>query len=213
MKNIRKFSIIALAALTIISCNKREIIPAPQKKVELKNHFIATINGTEIELTQNVNGFTGSSDARFIVSPDALDSAIYQSDFKSPTSLQSIKVLHGSVLFEASTNSRPSLAYFKSFYTLNNQPNFSNQGNNGIAFEYHDASGKAWKTKEANTQPFENAHYVYLEQTTDATGDYMKFKLNFTTVVYRDEFDPINNTTIEHALPISNGTYTGWYKR
>lgn len=213
MKNIKRYTIIALAAFSFFSCNKREIIPAPTPKVELKNHFIGTINSTEIELTQNVNGYEGSSDVRTIISPDALDSAIYQSVFKSNDQMQSIKVLHGSILFDASANARPSLAYFNSFYRTNDQPTFSNLGYNGISIEYHDASGKMWRTNQLNTSPVENANYIFLEQKTDASGDYMKFKLNFNTNLYREELDPISNTMVERMITITNATYTGWYKR
>lgn len=213
MKNIRKYALLAFAALAFASCNKREIIPAPTPRVELKNHFIGTINSTDVELTENVNGFTGTSDVTMIVSPNAIDSAVYQSEFSSNSSLQSIKILHGSVLFEAASSSKPSLAYFKSFYTSNTQPDFSNEGKAGLAIEYRDAAGKVWKTREQNTTPIETSQYVYLEQKTDVSGDYMLFRLNFNTVVYRDQYDAATETTTELALPITNATYTGWYKR
>lgn len=213
MKNIKKYVLLALAGLTFAACNKREIIPPPKPKVELKNHFIGNINNTDVELTENVNGFTGKSDVTMIVSPSAIDSAVYQSEFSSTQSLQSLKILHGSILFEAASSPKPSLAYFKSFYTNNTQPVFFNEGKNGIAIEYRDAAGKTWKTRHQNVNPMESAQYVYLEQKTDETGDYMLFRLNFSTIVYRDEYDAINDITTELALPIANATYTGWYKR
>ena len=214
MKNLKKLVLLVFAGLTIAACNKREIIPAPERKVELKNHFIGTIEGTEVELTENVNGFSGKSDVTMIVSPNAIDSAVYQSEFYSTSSLQSIKILHGSVLFEAASSPKPSLAYFKSFYSANTEPVFSNEGKNGFAIEYTDAAGKKWKTRQQNTSTDESVQYLYLEQKSDEAGDYMLFRITFSTVVYRDLIDPIDDTNItELALPITNATYTGWYKR
>src|SRR5690606_28296789 len=115
---------IALAALglTIFSCNKREIIPAPEPEVDLECHFYGKFNNTDLELTQHVNGYDGSSAADFIISASGIDSAVYYSSMSSSESPQSITVGHGSIEFDASSSSKPTLALFNNFFLTHLEP-------------------------------------------------------------------------------------------
>ena len=103
---------IALSIL-IFSCNKREIIPAPEPKVELKNHFYGKINGSDLELTQNVNGFSGTSGLDLIINASTLDSAVYHSIFASTQTSQKVNIGHGSIVFDWNASERPTLNAFE----------------------------------------------------------------------------------------------------
>ena len=96
VKSLAVFSL----GVVVFSCNKREIIPPPEPKVELKTHFYGKINGSDLELTQNVNGYTGSSGVDLLINANTLDSAIYHSKHSSPHTLQSVSVGHGSLIFD-----------------------------------------------------------------------------------------------------------------
>ncbi len=213
MKKIKQYALLILTGLTIISCNKREIIPAPERKIDLKNHFVATIDNSDVTLTQNVNGYTGKSDVSLVVYPDVVDSAIYQSEFFSEQTLQYIKVMHGSILFDASTTNKPSIAYFNSFYPNNMDPEFMNAGKNGFAVEYRDVHGKVWSTRTQNHAGPLFANYTWMDIQSDAQGDYVLFKVNFSVTLYRDEYNALLDQTTELSLNITDATYTGWYKR
>lgn len=209
------FFIPALLAigLSTYSCNKREIIPAPEPKVDLEVHFYGKIDGTDIELTQNVNGYTGSSDADFIITASSIDSAIYYSTMASNQSLLSITVGHGSIPYDANTSSRPSLAQFESFYTSHLQPDVTFDGRDGFVIIYKDALGKTWKSNDLGAFPAEDVLYTVVEKESDESGDYIKFKVNFETMIYHTYYDEILEVDVTEEMLITDAVYTGWYKR
>lgn len=209
-----KYLIKSLAALALVgmvfSCNKREIIPAPERKVELKNHFYGKINGSEIELTQNVNGFSGSSGVDLIINSSTMDSAVYHSVFESTQTLQSISVGHGCIVFDWNASERPTLSNFENFYTavINQTPTFLTNGFGGFTFTYKDGTGKLWRSGVLGS-----VTYTSMEIESDATGDYAKFRVMFDTQISRTYFDPVLLIDVTDYMTVTDAVYTGWYKR
>lgn len=211
---VRSLAVLSLGVV-VFSCNKREIIPPPEPKVELKNHFYGKINGSDIELTQNVNGYTGSAGVDLIINATTLDSAVYHSIFSSTQSLQAISVGHGSLVFDWGASERPTLATFESFYLsgLNQEPDFSLSGLNGFTVTYTDGAGKDWKSNSNHSYPQESVEYNSMATESDSKGDYAKFKVSFNTYVYHTYYDNIQDIYVTDSILITDAVYTGWYKR
>lgn len=215
MKYLFKTLTFAGVLVAVAACNKREIIPAPEPVVDLKNHFYGKINSSEVELTQNVNGYVGSSDLDLIVNSNTLDSAIYLSTMSSPSANQLVKVGHGSLLFDWGASERPTLASFESFFLAapNLQPSFSTRGLNGFCFIYVDASGKEWKSNQNHSYLDENVTYLSTSKESDTSGDYMKFKVEFETFIYHTYYHLIDSVYYTDSMLVTDAVYTGWYKR
>lgn len=207
---VKSFAVLSLGIL-IFSCNKREIIPAPERKVDLKNHFYGKINGVDVvELTQNVNGFRGTSGVDLIINASTLDSAIYHSIFASTESLQGISVGHGSIVFDWNASDRPTLANFESFYLSgpNQNPVFAPGGLTGFTFTYTDGSGRNWRSNANGL-----VAYSSMAIESDDSGDYAKFKVAFETEVFHTYYDPVLQVDVTESMLITDAVYTGWYKR
>lgn len=209
-----KYFVKSLAALALVgfmfSCNKREIIPPPERKVELKNHFYGKINGTDVELTQNVNGFSGTSGVDLIINASTMDSAVYHSVFSSTQTSQSVSIGHGCIVFDWNASERPTLANFESFYLsgVNQSPLFATNGFGGFTFTYKDGAGRTWKSGTVGT-----ANYTSMSIESDGSGDYAKFRVIFDTEVSRTYYDPVLEIDVTDYMTITDAVYTGWYKR
>lgn len=196
-------------AVVFYSCNKHEVIPAPVPKADLETHFIGTIGGSEIELTENVNGYAGTSAADFIISAGGVDSAVYYSTFSSNVSSLSITIGHGSVEFDSGSSSSPTLSAFNNFYNNNLTPMFSTNGKNGFTVTYVDGNNRTWQSNEDHLYPGESVEYTNVSQESDNTGDYTKYTVTFNTYVY--SFNVV--TGMVDQLLITDAVYKGWYKR
>jgi len=210
MNYILKSVAVLSLGIAFFSCNKREIIPAPTPKVDLKNHFYGKVNGTDIELTQNVNGYTGTSGVDLIVNANSLDSAIYHSIFSSTSSMQQVNISHGSIVFDANASERPVVSTFESFYLSGPSlvPSFSISGLSGFSFTFTDGSGKEWASKTVGT-----AKYTQMAVESDESGDYAKYRVEFDTRIYYSYLDVPTQTTITDSMEVVDAVYTGWYKR
>jgi hypothetical protein len=210
MKNL-KFKVAALfsAGLLLGSCIEHEVIPAPIPTVDLKCSFVGTINGTEVELTQNVQGYNCLTDkTKYLVSSPQLSSAVYFSEMSSAQSLLSVKIGMGSVMWDAATVGDPTLSIFNGFFQSELTPNYSEGSADGIAIQYRDSNGKIWLSNE-NSLNFQNAVFSNVKQESDSNGDYSMYTLNFECYVYHydislDELD---------SLRIQNAVLKAWFKR
>ncbi|TXI88204.1 MAG: hypothetical protein E6Q37_00630 [Crocinitomicaceae bacterium] len=211
---------------TVGSCVKHEIIPAPEPQVDLSCNFKGTINGTDIELTQNVNGYFLETNKSKIVPPTGLSEAIYYSEIKSGQSLTAIKLNIGKVKWDATVSSDPTAAIFNGFMNANPTPNYTTGAvltpTNTAGFEvsYRDANGDIWLTKEADDVP-NTIEFTNIVQESDKTGDYSKFIANFNCKVYHTYITitpsnppAVGDTTYdEQSFMITDGVFKGWYKR
>lgn len=207
-------TLIGALGLLAIGCNKHEVIPPPVPMVELESHFIGRIDGTDLEITEYVNGFEGTSDADFEINASSIDRAAYYSILSSSQTTQSVSIGHGSVFFDAGTASRPPLSQFNSFYSTNLEPQVSGDAFDGFVFKYIDAGNREWTSDAMHILPTEDVLYSNIKQESDSTGDYHKFIVTFETYVYRwypDPLDPL--VLLKDSLAVTDAVYKGWYKR
>ena len=210
MKNL-KIAIVATLAIVFAmsSCIKHEVIPAPVPMVDLNCHFIGSINGTNVELTENVLGYyCTTSKAKILLPSPSLSSASYFSEMLSSSTPVSIKIALGSVVWDASTAIDPDVAAFNAFHGSNLTPNFSATGTAGFEFSYRDGTGVTW-TSKSNSVNFQDVTFSNILQESDTSGDYSKFTCNFECYVYHT--DAV--TLILDSIHVQAAEYEAWFKR
>lgn len=200
----------------LAGCPKHEIIPAPTPKVELESSFIGTVNGSQLELTQNVNGYyLDASSTKFIQPSPAASYATYYANMKSSSTLVSIRVSLGRVPFDGSASSDPSVSVFNNFFTTTTAPTYETNAVDGFEVVYRDGSGNVWTSDASQTG--QDVAFTGIVQESDGTGDYSKFTCTFNCNVYRKIPDLSTPTPLDDSvtlmLPISNGILKGWFKR
>lgn len=210
MKNI-KLSVIAitLMLLGLGSCIEHEVIPAPIPQVELFGEFTGVINGTNVNFTQNVLGYeVVNTKAKILLPTPSLSSAVYYSEILSSQTPVSIKIGLGSVQWDASTSTDPTLEMFNAFHLANTTPSFSDNGTTGFEVTYRDGLGKIWKSSETSLN-FQDVTFSNIKQESDASGDYSKFTCDFECYVYR-----INDVTLDlDSLRIQSAKFKSWFQR
>jgi len=209
--------LLALGSFLLTGCPKHEIIPAPTPEVDLTSNFLGDINGSVVELTQNVNGYYNDALKTKIILPSpAPSSAVYSAELKSGQSLVSIKVSLGSVFFDSGVAQDPALEVWKSFFLANDDPddpNYSNAAAAGFEVVYRDGTGAVWTSDEATPGTVKFTNVV---QESDGSGDYVKFTCTFDCTVFRDVPDtttPDPNDFITISLPIQDAVFVGYFKR
>jgi hypothetical protein len=210
----KAFFVLAVSSVALAGCIKHEVIPAPTPEVELDGHLEGTINGGHVELTENVDGyFVEASKTKIIVQSPALSSAVYYAEMKSGQGLVSVRVSLGSLMWDASVSSDPSVSEFNSFFTspANLQPVYSANAANGFEVIYRDGEGNVWKSKD--TDPG-TAEFTNIVQESDGAGDYSKFRCTFACNVYRmAQVNPLPAPMTELTIPIQNVQFDAWFRR
>ncbi len=208
-------ALFVFGSVFLAGCPKHEIIPAPTPKVELESSFIGIVNGSQLELTQNVDGYYLDATKTKYIQPSPTPSlATYYANMKSSNTLVSIRVGLGSLQFDGSASSDPSLTAFNNFFTSNTNPVYATGAANGFEVVYRDGSGNVW-TSDA-TQPGQTVVFTGIVQESDGSGDYSKFTCTFECNVYRDVPDtstPDPNDSITLSLAIEDAVLKGWFKR
>ena len=209
-------ALFVFGSVFLAGCPKHEIIPAPTPKVELESNFIGTINGSQIELTQNVDGYYLDATKTKLIQPSPTPStATYYANMKSSNGLVSIRVGLGTLQFDGSASSDPSLSAFNSYFTSVTEPLYSDMAAAGFEVVYRDGSGNIWTSDEASPIP-QDVIFTGITQESDGSGDYSKFTCTFDCVVYRDTPDlttPDPNDMITLSMPITNAVFKGWFRR
>lgn len=210
MKKIKNtIAILMLGGILLPSCIKHEIIPAPEPVVDLKCSFSGVINGSDVQLTQNVNGYNTTPTKEKIILPSPqLSSANYYAQMNSGTATPYVKIGLGSIQWDASSIADPTLSQFNSFFTASTTPAFSDNASNGFKFEYRDGTGKIWSTKQTSPNS-QNVTFSNIKQESDASGDYSKFTCVFNGYVYYQD----QVTMLWDSMYVANGTYKAWFKR
>jgi hypothetical protein len=213
--------------LAILSCKKHEVIPSPTPMVELEAHFEGLINGTDVEYTEDVNGYNGSSTFEQYITTTALDTTVYfssmESDF-SGTSL--IKIGIGGISWDAGSLSVPSLNQFDQFFTkltTDTTINYSLSGKQGFVVSFKDKDGNVYTSSLLHDGtlfegPIENPVFSNMTLESDKSGDYVKFKVTFACDLYRFvKYYTIPPSEIQlkdyDTIRIENAVYSGWIKR
>ena len=211
------FLFIGIIGLGVTACIKHEVIPAPTPTVDLYSHFQGTINGTDVEFTENVLGYTPvSTKAKEILPPPTPSSAIYYAEMSSPNTMQSVKVGMGKLYWDATLTADPTISLFNGYFTANLTPNYSTDANAGFEVTYRDQNSRIWKSWETSTYIDQDVEFTEVVQESDTTGDYSKFKCVFDCYVYSYRPDSlILNPPVYYldSLLIEDATYRGWFKR
>jgi hypothetical protein len=215
---LMRFTFFATLMLMIsAACIEHEVIPPPSNKVDLNASFAATINGTQVELTQNVNKYLGFAlDTQIINIAPMMSRQIFVSGMSSITNPQSITLTFGGLEWDATGNSAPTLPMFNDFHMTNSDTPipFKDLGTlvansvNGVQVTYTDNTGKIWISRE--NQPMgQIANFTIIKQASDATGDYSLYEATFSCEVWYVD----SQTGVEESLSISNAKLRGWFKR
>ena len=210
MRPLNIYSFILFVGLLTSSCIDHEVIPAPVNSVDLNCYFVGFVNGTQVEFTQNVQGY-GADVVNFedINPSPTLSQKTYGSKIKSFYYPQAIRLKFGTLDWDASANAQPTVAMFNDYHTDNSgiSINFSDLGLEGVEIEYTDNNGVTWLSRE--TDPLQDATFTNLGQSSDNTGDYSIFQCDFSCKVWR--INP--QTSLDEFLDISNAKFTSWFKR
>jgi hypothetical protein len=214
---LTRFAFFATLLLLISSaCIEHEIIPPPSNKVDLNASFVGYINGTQVELTQNVNNYLGFAlDTQIINTAPIMSKVIYTSGMASMANPQSISLTFGSLEWDATGSNLPTLPMFNDFHMTNSGnpvpfkdlATLATNSINGVQVSYTDNTGKFWISRE--TDPGQTATFTILKQASDGNGDYSLYEATFSCKVWY--VDP--QTSVEESIQITNAKLRGWFKR
>ncbi len=203
--------IIGVLGLTISSCIKHEVIPAPTPKVDLYCYFAGNIGGDSTEFTQNVD-YEGVSGINYEDNFGVATTKYYFTMSPTGASLEAIGVMLGSISWSiASGASSPSLGVFNNFFIQNDQPVYTDGADNGFMVMYTDVQGRLWTSREGVVNP-QDVLFTDIRQDSDEEGDYSMFRCDFNCHVYRDYFDEFGDPQTD-SIKIQNGLIQGWFER
>lgn len=215
---MRKIHTIAafLAFLPFVSCVEPEVIPAPTPQLNMKEHFIGTINGSQIEWTKNVNGYRIRPENDFL-----LDTVNYDFGWRfytgmgSETDPKTVKIGIGALEHDPNVQADPSIESFKNFVMQfadpATAPPFSTNAAAGFEVQYRDASGELLKSVETNPGTYAFSNIQYKE---DQNGEYMTFVCDFSATVFSFRRDTATNMdTIYKQAEITNARLSGYFRR
>ena len=217
MKTISVYFSLLFVLLSASSCIEHEVIPPPTNTLDLNATFVGYVNGTQVEFTQNVMNYKGYSDKfTAIYASPLLSKMLFISEMKSLTDQRAVRLTFGSLDWDASANSTPTLTMFNDFHTSNSgialpfrdYTTLIDVANttDGIQIEYTDQTGLVWISRESD--PGQVATFTVLKQATDKTGDYSLFDVTFSCTVWRYNVQ----TQLDESLNISNGKLRAWFK-
>lgn len=232
------FLVSAFASLAIFSCVKHEVVPAPVPTVDLEAHFTGLINGTDVEYSEDVEGYNGTSSfVQYINSSSAeIDTTVYFSTMESDLVGPYITIGIGGISWDASSLSTPSLTQFTDFFTSKgpdadgNFPtiNYSLEAKTGFQVTYKDKDGHVWKSSlkhdmnlfDSPVLPGGTPTFSDVKIESDNSGDYAKFTAKFGCELYRFVEYIINDVApfdtldrIYETITIEDGIFSGWIKR
>lgn len=203
---------VLLLSLGAVSCDKHEVIPAPVPMVDLECYFKGKISGGDVELTQNVEGYTCTPTNPFQV--NGTDSkAQYYSEIGSAQTPRSISIGVGSIYWNANSTAKPSEDQFTAFFLGLNTPSYSQYAFGtptvpGFEVIYRDLAGRIWSSREVSVNP-QSVTISGATVDSDTTGMYAQLTCNFSCWVY----STVGQPEVTDSLHITNAMYQGWFKR
>jgi len=202
--------------LGLNSCIQHEVVPPPVNTIDLNATFVGYVNGTQIELTQNVLNFKGDADkVPYIYASPVLSKMLYRSEMRSNSDARGIRLTFGALDWDASANNEPTLTMFNDFHSsssgiaipFKDYATLVNTSIDGVQVEYTDQNGVVWVSREAD--PGQTATFTTLNQASDNTGDYSIFSCTFSCKVWR--INP--QTNLDESLLITNAKLNCWFRR
>ncbi|PHR50090.1 MAG: hypothetical protein COA32_02850 [Fluviicola sp.] len=206
MKFYKTLSVFLLGTV-LFSCIEHEVIPPPKEEVELNSSFSATLEGSQYELIQDVNGYyCEPTQAKEILPTPQLSTVTYYSAMKSNAALDFIQIGIGKLNFNADSSIDPSVEQFTTFFNSNTNPPYSFEAENGVEVVFRDGSGNVWRSYQDSGAP-QDFTFTSLVQESDEEGDYMKFVANFSLELYDDIDNPTDTILMENAV------FEGYFKK
>jgi len=198
--------------VSVSSCIEHEVIPPPTSTVNLTCTFNGYVNGTQVELTQNVNSYLGNTQNVVDINPSPNPSfMVYMAEMLSPNQPLSVRLKLGALNWDAAANIEPTLTMFNNYHT-NSAINSQNYGDNvnapGFEVTYTDNNSSIWQSRELYNVPHTVA-FSNIKQQSDNTGDYSFFDCNFSCYVYRNN----PTTSLIDSIYIQNAKYSGYFRR
>ncbi|MAO32906.1 MAG: hypothetical protein CL824_05300, partial [Crocinitomicaceae bacterium] len=154
MKNIIIIAVFSITSLLMmsVSCVEHEVVPPPNNDIDLNAHFqayIGTAGGgaNQVEMTQNVSGYTGSASNTSIINASPIASQmVYSSRMSSFQQTKAIEIKLGALNWDAAVDIEPTKSMFADFHNGSASANilFSDQALNGFEVKYTDDSGMEW---------------------------------------------------------------------
>jgi hypothetical protein len=173
------FSLLTVALLGA-SCVEHEVIPPPKPEVELECSFTASVEGTDYDLVEQVDGFFCDPTESKILNPSPQPSFVtYFASIRSQDELDYIQVKLGRLQFNADMEPDPTVESFENFCMSSVTPNFSEEAIDGVEVVFRDAQGQVWMSNPASLEP-QNFQFSAMNLESDDNNDYMKFIANFT---------------------------------
>lgn len=199
--------------LLLASCTKPHV-PEPEQTADLYAHFYGEFNGVPIEFTENVVGFyhTATHQAQMELPPNP-SSIVYFSRMKSNQVLTALEVGVGSIYWDGSEGSEPTLEAFNTFFNNNKHPDYTENGADGFQVRFTDGTGRIWTSDALSSHP-QDVEFSSIHQESDSKGDYSSFTCAFECYVYSLNPDSLA-LQIDHldSLHITNAVYHGWFQR
>lgn len=206
MKFYKILSVLLLSTV-MFSCVEHEVIPPPKEEIELFSSFSATLEGSDYELIQDVNGYyCEPTQAKEILPTPQLSKITYYSAMKSDASMDFIQIGIGKLNFNADASIDPSVEQFTTYFNSNTNPNYSLEAADGVEVVFRDGSGNVWRSYQDSGAP-QDFMFTSLVQESDELGDYMKFVANFSLELYDDLDNPTDTILMENAV------FEGFFKR
>ena len=202
-----------LLSSLFVACVKHEVIPKPADIVDLKVHFEGSINGTYVEYTDDVDGFNGeTSETQLLLTSPVLSSVNYFCNMTSNIINRSLKIGMGSLYWDIGALDKPRVEEFNTFFTnikgVTTIP-YTSGAVDGFEVSYTDNFGKTWVSDPASVNP-QSVEFTSIENDSDNTGDYSKFKVEFSCYLYR----VVTQTPLAiDSIRIDGGVFDGWFKR
>jgi len=217
MKIISIYFSLLLVLFSVSSCIDHEVIPPPTNILDLNATYVGYINGTQVEFTQNVENYRGYSDKySAIYASPSFSKLLFISEIKSFTNQRAIRLTFGSLDWDASANTTPTLTMFNDFQIANSGINLPfrdwaslidvSSTIDGVQVEYTDQNGITWISRQSD--PGQVANFTLLNQASDNTGDYSLFEVNFSCKVWRYNIQ----TQLDESINISNSKLRSWFK-
>ncbi|MDX2362026.1 MAG: hypothetical protein QNK23_14550 [Crocinitomicaceae bacterium] len=210
--------LIGLMGLTIGSCIDHEVIPPPEPTVDLICSFEGNIGGAFVEYTENVNGYTCTSDIRKQTQSGITD-AQYLFAMTSQEQIPFVQIALGSLTWnDANGTQIPALSLFNAFFLTNDNPEYSNAALDGFEASYRDIYGDTWRSYKDSIP--ESVAFSGITQESDNNGDYSKFVCTFSCPVYCiyevqviPATVPVTYRDSVVSMMIEDAIYHGYFKR
>jgi len=204
---------LTILLISILSCVKHEVIPAPIPTVILSAKFTATINGISTVFEDGVLGYScNPTQEKNLVTSPLLSTAIVYSKIGSTQATESIQIALGKINWDAAKSTELTLPSFNSFFKdpLNVLPKYKDDHSSGFSAKYIDKSGTIYTSRDTSSR-YKSVKFSNITQESDATGDYSKFVCTFNCYVYYlSGPNPANNLD---SIQIQNAQFKGWFKK